>query len=325
MPKRIDKLTKEQEAEMSKWRDRWIGIGLKTGETDWNTFDEYMPICFKKANIPYPKNIVRVSSPLVGGLAAAISEKIWQKIRKKNDDAVRGAVGDAKLEWHYWLGAQFWVGGWWGSPAFVSFFTEVCGLKLNKDIMERAEAYQRVCESVNYIWPNRNFIIVCSRPTKILRDENGRLHSEVGQAIEYPDGWGLYMLHGVKFEKDLWQKAVSGKMSFKEILDIQNTEQRLQATRYNPNALMKENPKLINKTERGNELYLIEKSEVNKLYDAPKVWLLKFQDPSKQAPNNFFIEEVDPEFAEKHQNADEVNAYHSKLTLAQYQLLKIET
>ena len=62
--------------------------------------------------------------------------------------------------------------------------------------MERATAYSKICESVNYIWPNSDFIIVCNRPTKILLDDNGRLHSETGNAIEYPDGWGVAAWHG---------------------------------------------------------------------------------------------------------------------------------
>jgi len=288
---RIEKLTKEQEAMFPVWRDKWIEIGLRTGETDWATFEKYMPVCFKKAGIKYPKNIVRVSSPLVGGLAAAISERVWKNrgavrgavgdavhgavhgavhdavhdavrdavgdavrdavhdavggavhdavgdavhgaVHDAVRDAVRGAVRGARLEWHYWLGGQFWVGGWWGSPSYVSFFTEVCGLKLTKDITERAKAYQRVCESVNYIWPNRNFVIACARPKSINRNVRGQLHSDTGKSIEYPDGWGLYHLNGVRFEEDLWREVVSKKMPFQDILAIKDIDQRRQAMKY---------------------------------------------------------------------------------------------
>ena len=79
----------------------------------------------------------------------------------------------------------------------------MCGLKLSKDIMDRAEAYRKVCESVNYIWPNRDFVMVCARPVKINRNSLGRLHKDGGMAISYPDGWGLYYLNGVKVTKYL--------------------------------------------------------------------------------------------------------------------------
>lgn len=122
-----------------------------------------------------------------------------------------------------------WVGYWYGSPSISSFFFEVCKLKLSKDIHERAEAYRKICESVNYIWPNKDFVMVCARPKAINRNARGFLHSTTGKSIEYPDGWGLYHLNGVRFPKDLWEKAVNRKLSFKEITEIKDIDQRTQA------------------------------------------------------------------------------------------------
>ena len=259
--KYISKLTKKQEKAMVPYAKKWIAIGLKTGKTDWETFDKYMPICYQKADLQYPKNVVKVQSPLVGALASSVANAIWvQKdgaVRGAVRDAVRGvvrgavgvAVGDAvrdvvrdavgdvvggavrgavdgavdgavggavktsiaieqkagvTLSWHYWLGGQFWVGGYWyWGVAFVNFFFDVCKLKLSKDIMDRALAYRKVCESVNYIWANRDFVMVCARPVHIDKDEQGRLHSEFRMAIQYPDGWGLYMWHGVKVSEKI--------------------------------------------------------------------------------------------------------------------------
>ncbi len=321
MPKHIKKLTKEQKAAMPEFAKKWIDIGLKTGEADWETFNKYMPVCYEKAGLKYPRRVVRVKSPLVGALAAAVAEGILrQRRRDAVRDAVRGAVGEAvcgavdsavgeavdsavgeavrdavdgavgeavdgavgnavdsavgeavdgavggavggavdsavgeavdsavgeavrdavrdavsiakktgvSFSWHYWLGGQFWVGGyWWGSVAFIAFFMDVCQLKLAEDIVERATAYRKVCESVNYIWPNRDFVMVCERPSRIERDDRGRLHSASGKAIEYPDGWGLYFLHGVKFDEKLWRAVSSGSIPVPEIFAIKNTEQR---------------------------------------------------------------------------------------------------
>ena len=142
---KIIKLSPEQEAQMIPYRNKWIEIGLRTGETDWATFDKFMPICYEKAGLKYPKRVVRVMSPLVGGLASSLAEAIWKKRSDAVGDAVRGAVGDAigdavygaigdavhdavkiatkaglTLNWHYWLGGQFWVGGWGWGVAFVN-------------------------------------------------------------------------------------------------------------------------------------------------------------------------------------------------------------
>lgn len=368
MPTRIEKLTPEQESQMIPYANKWIEIGLHTGEADWKTFDEYMPKAYEKAGIPYPKNVVRVSSPLVGAFAASIAEQVWKKrgavgetVRKAGlsigeivddtyevvgraindavdsavcdtvdktvgatvgkavvsidravrdvvdeivdnasmsvrdavdgvvsenikcgrmavenvvgatvgatvdnsvsaiDDAIVEAVNGAVIEevlktadnksiiedvkktmqlydvedisWHYWLGGQFWVGGWYYGNAFVNFFIDVCGLILDKDIMERALIYRKINESVNYIWANRNFVIVCDRPKEIHRDDQGQLHNEKGMSIKYGDGWGLYHLHGVSFEKELFDKVISRQMSVQEIVQIKDTDQRIQATK----------------------------------------------------------------------------------------------
>jgi hypothetical protein len=39
-------------------------------------------------------------------------------------------------------------------------------------------------------------VIVSERPTLISRDDQGRLHSETGNAIEWADGWGVAAWHG---------------------------------------------------------------------------------------------------------------------------------
>ena len=344
MPKRIDKLTPKQEAEMPAYRDKWIEIGLRTGETDWETFNKYMSICYEKAGLQYPARVVHVPSPFFGAHVASLAHEIWNKryknvqasvrdsvessvrdsvrasvrasvgdsvqasvrnsvqdsvqasveasvrnsvqdsvgdsvqdsvqdsveasVRNSVQDSVGASVGnsvqdsvgasvgtssyekniiktilalaveyDVKTSWNYWLGGQFWVGGWYWGVAFVNFFFDVCKLKLSQDIMERAEAYRKVCESVNYIWPNRDFVIVCARPKAIHRNTQGRLHNEHGMAIQYPDGWGLYLLNGVRFPEELYLKVISRNMEMSEILNITDIDQRVQAMKFAKNGL----------------------------------------------------------------------------------------
>jgi len=263
MPKYIKKLTDEQRAAMPAFAQKWINHGLKTGATDWATFDKNMPICYEKAGIPYPIRVVRVSSPLIGALAAAVANGIREK--RRIHDAVGGAVGDAvrdavrdainmahkfevSLSWHPWLGGQFWVGYgyyWRFGVAAVNFLMDTCGLELATDMAERAIAYRKVCESVNYIWPNRDFVMVCARPTRIEKDDQNRLHSTSDMAIKYPDGWGLYYIHGVRFDSvELWRNVASGALSAAEVFAIANMEQRRVAYDIMDKAKMAELPGL---------------------------------------------------------------------------------
>jgi hypothetical protein len=102
------------------------------------------------------------------------------------------------------MGGQFWVGGWYyGSPSFVSFFTEVCGLALSDDMAARATAYAGTVESACWWWPHKDFVMVCERPTHIDRDESGRLHSMSRCAIAWPDGYRLAFVHGLRVPEDV--------------------------------------------------------------------------------------------------------------------------
>jgi len=123
--------------------------------------------------------------------------------------------------------------------------------------MKRALAYRKVCESVNYIWPNRDFVMVCDRPKAINRNAEGRLHSLTGKAIEYGDGWGLYYIHGVKFTEEQFSKAKTA--SLKELISWEDIDQRAALLRDKPleDMLKEAKATLIDKTEEcgGYELY----------------------------------------------------------------------
>ena len=404
MANKIEKLTPEQEAMMPAWRDKWIEIGLKTGECDKERFERGIRVAYKKANIPFPEKIVYVKSPMIGAIASILANGIYHKkmnnptasavdssvssavgsavrsavhsaidstvdsaVRSAVDSAVDSEVGSAVgsavgssvdsavgsavtntinnisnniyvevfaklksfyqltkeniINWHYWLGGQFWVGGWYNSNSSVSFFIEVCGLKLSKDLMERYEAYRDINESVNYVWANRNFVMVCERPKAIRRNDDGQLHSDQKMAIEYPDGWGLYALDGVVLPEDMWLKIISKEMSFSEIMKIEIADQRMVALKYNPEAIIQENAKLIHKDNRNNELYLIENSEINEITKFPKMYFLKMLCPTGRT----FIEGVDPAFAEKHPNATDCQAELLGLVPSEYYSLTMES
>src|SRR3990167_6945635 len=93
MPKRIDKLTEKQKSQIDAWADKWIEIGLRTGEIDLQTFTEGTKEAYGFAGIPWHSNVIVVDNPLVMALAAPIAGLILNNIAVRG--AVRGAVVDA--------------------------------------------------------------------------------------------------------------------------------------------------------------------------------------------------------------------------------------
>ena len=122
------------------------------------------------------------------------------------------------------MGGQFWVGGWYWGVAYVSFFREVCKLRLVPQIEKAAEAYAETAQSACWWWPHRDFVMVCERPTEIHRDAAGRLHSETGAAIAWPDGWGVYVVHGTSVPSEWVTQRTN--LDPKTALTWPNIEQR---------------------------------------------------------------------------------------------------
>jgi hypothetical protein len=56
----------------------------------------------------------------------------------------------------------------------------------------------RIAKSANWWFPHENACYICERPRVIAFDGQERLHREDGPAIEYRDGWGVYVWHGVR-------------------------------------------------------------------------------------------------------------------------------
>jgi hypothetical protein len=238
---------------------------------------------------------------------ASVGDSVYDSVRASVGDSVRANYEiqikktileiakkyNVKISWNYWLGGQFWVGGWWGAPSYVSFFTDVCGLELDKDIQERATAYSKICESVNYIWPNRDFIIVCARPKWIERDEKDRLHSLKHQAIEYPDGWGLYMIHGVRFQKEEFEKFTQGKMDAIDIMNEKNQDKkRVMIMEYGNEKLIKELKAVLVAEELDDQNNSMKLWKIDREDDTPMIFYEAI-DPSK---NEKIYLRMPPEF-----------------------------
>lgn len=161
-------------------------------------------------------------------------------------------------------------------------------------------------------------------PNPIVRLNNDtppQYHSDQLPAISWKNGEELYYLDGVNFPKELWEKVVAKQMTLSEIMKIEISDQRTVALKYNPEAIIKENAKLVHKDDRNNELYLVENSEINKFTNFPKMYFLKMICPTGRV----FIEGVEPKFAEKHPNATECQAELCGLLKSEYMDMVLES
>ena len=176
---------------------------------------------------------VAVRDAVGGAVGGAVDVAVGDAVGVAVDGAVRDAVDVAvdvavggwrkqvSDHWSKYIGGQFWCGWYWGA-AYTTFFTEVCKLSLPVEILAAAAANSEQTQSAGWWWPHTDFVMVCERPRTLKRDDQGRPHSETGQAIEWQDGWGLTMWHGVRIPSDWLVKKPDAKTA----LTWPNIEQR---------------------------------------------------------------------------------------------------
>lgn len=89
---------------------------------------------------------------------------------------------------------------------------------------KRLEGLMQLARNAGWFWPFRGLCIITERPCQLHRDERGRLHNLSGPAIQYPDGWAVYAIHGIRVDEHVVLNPASIQVS--EISQQHNAEVR---------------------------------------------------------------------------------------------------
>lgn len=155
-----------------------------------------------------------VTNAVHDALAGAVTNAVDGAVHHAVNDAVRDAADNAATivrdNWYRYIGGQFWGVAW---CAWRSYFREVCDLELPGDLWDRSRAFEATCETACWWWPHRDFVVAVEHPTVIHRElvdpsrprgwGSHRLHSDTGPAIAWPDGWGVWAIHGVRVPRQV--------------------------------------------------------------------------------------------------------------------------
>ena len=210
---------------------------------------------------------------------------------------------------NFGLSTEFWM--------MTSSFFEKIGYLDDSLIKEDFTRYSNMM--MRGIWHAsffKNLVILCSTPKKIKKDDQGRLHSVSESALQWRDNHNDYFIHGVMFEKHLWEKVTKRELKIKDMLQIKNIEQRHAAIQlYGCDTMIDElDAELMSRSKRGNELYLLN----NSLISGRSIKLLKYKCPSTERIYFSFVPD-DMRFA------DHAMAWKFHLTPKEYESLDIET
>jgi uncharacterized protein DUF6745 len=140
------------------------------------------------------------------------------------------------------IAGQFWGDGYLcHNPSWMSFLREVCGLEVEDDVWDRARAYEATVESACCWSLLSECVIVSERPVEIHRElsptplirpwQSHRLHREDGPAIVWPDGWGIWAIHGVRVPRQVVEFPET--LTIEQIRSEENAEvRRVMVDRY---------------------------------------------------------------------------------------------
>ena len=304
----ITTLTKSQKLSINQIRDEWLKLCQTQHNITINDVEKGVEQLYALDNRKKPLILI-LNDPLqCQYLSNILSNKKGNQIRSQISSQIDNQISSQKLQYFDQLGGLSWR-SWYYS--YFEYYIKTGLLKLDSSLK------QKLCQQIEFlkkgVWELIVFENLCiiSKCPKTKRDDNQRLHSLNSKAVEFPSGYGFYSIHGVLFDKKLWEKVKDRKLNPNELLKLENVDQRFVAiNHYGIENMMKElNTKLLNTGKYGNKLYSF-------MFENEDLRLLSYPDIDNKKERVAFI---NPKFIK----ADEAMANKHNCTLEQYYAMEI--
>ena len=246
-----DRLLSDKEMdELVEFREKIISRAISTEPIDREAAEvAYNDLLVAMGNEPV-KNFQWFGSPFA--MHSELRDQLWGQLRDQLRDQLGGQlVGQLGGQLDQWeLQHYMWM----------DYVAELDGIEADSEKLEKLRLLSKLGEHSFWIAPLVDGAAFCERPIRLVRDDNHNLHYDHGQAIEFPDGWGGYYLHGVRFKEPIYNKIVEQKFTIKDLTEIENADARAVAVQMmRPDRLLKHvGAKLINTGKLGTRLYQVD-------------------------------------------------------------------
>ena len=219
------KLTPEQEVIVEQVRQEWIKVGASTDPVDQGKAISLVEAAYAQIGEQPPRVIFAASPREAVRIRARYLEADarlggWQKgYTPERLHALAATITDdeAKALRYGWadnvLGGNTWAGwhGWTDAMRRIGI----------PDI-EWVDAVNALAREIHLWWPYEMVCIVSDKPCAIRTDDRNRLHGEGVPAVEYRDGWGMWIHHDI----DATEAIITGNFGRAEFLGERNAELR---------------------------------------------------------------------------------------------------
>jgi hypothetical protein len=177
----ITSLTKEQEALIPEYRERFRKIGLSTEPTDRVKAEAAIKRAYaylsKSGECVAAPEIIWAESPMKGQVMAAQHAKgdMSVSIKEIQEQGSLASYGSFEA---YWTSVYVYI-------------KEV----LPVDPDELVDIVYEIVQHCGVYWTFTDLVILTPKPSKIVMDGD-KLHCTTGKALEYPNGDGFYAFRG---------------------------------------------------------------------------------------------------------------------------------
>jgi hypothetical protein len=205
----------------------WLGVGLATAPADRIAAEEGVRAAYQQADLRPPETVVWHDSPHAGALAAAdlaargeAGRSVRAQVRTRPWAAARDEATArlGHLEWsRHWAatGQRTWqlLMDRVVAPLRARLLDDQPHLRLTvleavlgqfdaawlgaHDGSPALRGLAQVARSAGWWWPYERAAVLTERPSRLHRDNLGRLHHADGAALSYPDGWALHAWRGM--------------------------------------------------------------------------------------------------------------------------------
>ena len=198
MSEKITKLTKKQEAAMSVYVQKWLGIGTNTDRLDPDRTTSIINKYQEKILDEKPTPVVIFNNPIEAWVAVCYASN-GTAINELKDKVENYFVnGDTSIDTSNPV-YPYQDGSLYSSViSFYDFFINEVGIEVPDDLREKFDCWSDTTE-LGLIYPLDNVCIVSEKPSHINLNDAGEVHCENGPAINY-EGFGdfiIYSLNGV--------------------------------------------------------------------------------------------------------------------------------
>jgi hypothetical protein len=149
-----------------------------------------------KVDAPYNKD-----TPLFHTLEETWNQLLPQFMEQEKDEFPDAELAYAEILRHIHAKVAKEGMRWEANPVYGSHdsawlaFYDTLGELGVPNTREPMEGMMQVAKNAGWWWPLTDFAIITDRPLYMHRDDQNRMHCEDGPAIEYADGWKMWVWH----------------------------------------------------------------------------------------------------------------------------------